>query len=139
MATIVLKDPTVHPTDEIVFSFIGEKKVLWEMLHQKLNDEHKDISADWRYYNDGKSWLYRGLKKDKIIFWVGVFQDYFNVTFYLSKKAEELIANSELPVKMKQDFEDTKDQKFRAIQVAVSNEADIDNILKLVKIKLKVK
>ena len=139
MATIVLKDPTVHPTNEIVFSFIGEKKVLWEMLHQKLNDEQKEISTEWRYYNDGKSWLYRGLKKDKVIFWVGVFQDYFNVTFYLSKKAEELIANSELPVKMKKDFEDTKDQKFRSISVMVMEEADIDNILKLVKVKLKVK
>ncbi len=139
MATIVLNDQSVHPSDEIVFSFIGENKVLWKMLHQKLNEEHKDISTEWRYYNDGKSWLYRGLKKDKVVFWVGVFQDYFNVTFYLSKKAEELIANSELPVKMKQDFEDTKDQKFRAIQVAVSNETDIENILKLIKIKLKVK
>lgn len=139
MATIVLKDPTVHPTNEIVFSFIGEKKILWEMLHQKLNDEYKEITTEWRYYNDGKSWLYRGLKKDKVIFWVGVFQDYFNVTFYLSKKAEELIANSELPVKMKQDFEDTKDQKFRSVPVMVSNETDIDSILKLIKIKLKVK
>ncbi|NJK98022.1 MAG: hypothetical protein HC905_26730 [Bacteroidales bacterium] len=60
-------------------------------------------------------------------------------TFYLSKKAEELIGKSDLPTKMKQDFENTKDQKFRSIPVLVSNETDIENILKLVKIKLKVK
>lgn len=139
MNTIVLKDQSVHPTDDIVFNCIGNKKPLWELLHARLKTEHGDMVCDWRYYNDGKSWLYRGLKKEKIIFWVAVFQDAFNVTFYLSKKAEELIEKSDLPLKMKQDFEGTKDQKFRSIPVMVSDETDIDAILKLIKIKLKVK
>jgi hypothetical protein len=139
MIHIALKDNSVHPTEELIFSCIGDKKPLWELLHTKLKIEHSDIVGEWRYYNDGKSWLYRGLKKEKVVFWLAVFQDAFNVTFYLSKKAEELIEKSELPLKMKQDFDATKDQKFRSIPVLVSNEADIDNILKLIKIKLKVK
>lgn len=139
MIHIALKDSSVRPDDELVFSCIGDKKPLWELLHARLKSEHHDITGEWRYYNDGKSWLYRGLKKEKVIFWLAVFQDAFNVTFYLSKKAEELIEKSDLPLKMKQDFELTKDQKFRSIPVLVSDETDVENILKLVNIKLKVK
>ncbi|NJK98021.1 MAG: DUF3788 family protein, partial [Bacteroidales bacterium] len=48
---------------------------------------HAEFSMEWRYYNDGKSWLYRGLKKDKVIFWVAVFQDAFNVHLLFKQKS----------------------------------------------------
>lgn len=139
METIVLTDPAVEPTDEIVFSFIGENKTLWEQLMNHLKNERKDMDGSWRYYNDGKSWLLRGLKKEKIIFWVAVVQGTFRVSFYLSSKAEPLVADSNLPQKIKDEFEATRGQKFRAITFLMSSQEDVENIKKLIDIKLKVK
>ncbi|HEX3007896.1 MAG TPA: DUF3788 family protein [Bacteroidales bacterium] len=139
MDTVVLKDPSVHPTDEIVFSHIGDKKILWEQLNNHISTERKDMSGEWRYYNDGKSWLFRGLKKDKVIFWTAVMEGYFRVTFYLSSKAESLVAESNLPEKIKTDFEATRGAKFRSITLLMESEEDIENLKKLIEIKLKVK
>ena len=138
MEPIILKDPAVKPSDEIVFSFIGEKKNLWEQLINLIN-EHTDLTGEWRYYNDGKSWLFRGLKKEKAVFWVSVYQSSFSVTFYLSGKAEPLIESSDLPQKLKNEYESTKEIKFRYISIPMISMEDIESVKKLIKIKLKIK
>jgi hypothetical protein len=139
METIVLTDKSIEPNDEIVFSHIGEKRILWEQLMNHLKTVKKDMTGEWRYYNDGKSWLFRGLKKEKVVFWVGVVEGAFRVTFYLSGKAEELIANSNIPQHLKDGFESTKEQKFRSISILMNTEEDIESVKELIEIKLKVK
>ncbi len=137
METIVLTDKSTEPNDEIIFSYIGEKKLLWNQVISHLTT--KEMVGEWRYYNDGKSWLFRGLKKEKVIFWVGVIQGTFRVSFYLSGKAEPLVESSNLPQEIKTGFEETKGQKFRAITILMDNETDVENVKKLIDIKLKVK
>jgi len=137
METIVLTDKSTEPNDEIIFSYIGEKKLLWNQVISHLTT--KEMVGEWRYYNDGKSWLFRGLKKEKVIFWVGVIQGNFRVSFYLSGKAEPLVESSNLPQEIKTGFEETKGQKFRAITILMDNETDVENVKKLIDIKLKVK
>lgn len=139
MNPIVLTDNSVEPNDEIVFSHIGEKRFLWEQLMNHLKTSKKDMNGEWRYYNDGKSWLFRGLRKDKVVFWIGVMQNSFLVTFYLSAKAEDMIANSSLPQHLKDGFESTKDQKFRSISIDMNSNEDIESVKELIEIKLKVK
>jgi len=113
--------------------------VLWEQLRNQIEKEHKEITGEWRYYNDGKCWFCRGLKKEKVIFWIAVMGGSFSVTFYLSSKAEPFVKASDLPVKHIEQFESTKNIKFRYISVAMESQQDIDTVLKLVKIKLKLK
>lgn len=139
METIVLNDQSVQPSDELIFSHIGDKRVYWEKLMDLLKDNPQGVSGGWRYYNDGKSWLFRGLKKEKIVFWLGVLEDHFRVTFYMSGKAEPLIQNSDLPEKIKNDFMATRGEKFRSVTIKVNSGEDIENIQKLISIKLKVK
>jgi hypothetical protein len=139
METIVLNDQSIEPNDEIVFSHLGDKRVYWEKMMNLLSDNPQGVNGGWRYYNDGKSWLFRGLKKDKIVFWVGVLEGYFRVSFYLSGKAEPLIEKSNLPEKIKKDFIATRGEKFRSIRFEINSAEDIENLRKLIDIKLKVK
>ncbi|MBA4411334.1 MAG: DUF3788 family protein [Bacteroidota bacterium] len=61
MEPIVLTDPNVQPTDELIFSIIGENSVYWDKIIDYLYDNYSDITEECRFYNDGKSWLYRAL------------------------------------------------------------------------------
>ncbi len=58
----VLSDSSITPNDEIVFSIIEDKKTLWKQTITYLHENHKDISEVWKYYNDGKNWLFRTSK-----------------------------------------------------------------------------
>ena len=140
MEPIVLKDKSVKPNDEIVFPIIGEKSFFWQKIMNFLYDNHNDISGEWKFYNDGKSWLFRTLKKKKTIFWIGVLKDTFRVSFWFGDKAEPIIEQSDLPEDVKNDFRNAKRYKIgRGISIVMKNSADVENVLKLIDIKLKIK
>jgi hypothetical protein len=138
--TIQLSDKAIFPTDEVLFSIIGNKMELWHILMKTVKDNFPDSSGGWNYYNDGKRWLFKMTRKKKTMFWATVFEDTFSVTFYFVDRAEPLIFNSDLPEIIKNDFKTTKRYGLlRAITVRVNEPSDIDNVLKLISIKLKIK
>jgi len=139
MESIILTDPNVQPTDELISLIIGENTVYWQQIIRYLHDNHSDVTEVWRFYNDGKCWLYRTLRKTKTIYWAGILKDTFRITFYLSDKAEALIEESTLSENIKEEFWNTKGSKFRAVTVVMYAAEDLENVLKLIEIKLKIK
>jgi hypothetical protein len=137
---MLLSDKSVVPTDDYIFSLIGDKKIHWHRIMSYATENYKDISGSWNYYNDGKQWLFKLVQKKKTIFWCGILQDTFRITFYFGDKAESLIYGSELPQTMKDEFKTAKRYGLiRAITVKIFNSSDVDNILKLIAIKNKIK
>jgi hypothetical protein len=137
---LILSDREVVPTDEYLFSILGDKKMLWQDIISYSKDNFKDISGVWNYYNDGKQWLYKLSQKKKTIFWGGMLKDTFRITFYFSDKVEPLLEVSDLPSKIKEDFKTSKYYgKIRAISQKVFSAADVEVIKKLISIKIKLK
>ncbi len=140
MEPIVLTDPNVQPTEELIFSIIGENSVYWEQLIEHLYENHFDITEEWRFYNDGKSWLYRALRKKKTLYWVGIIKDTFRISFWLGDKAEPVIEGSTLPDNIKEQFRNAKRYgKLRAISIEMRSPEDLENALKLIELKAKMK
>lgn len=140
MEPIFLTDPSVQPTDELVFSIIGKNSIYWQKIIKYLHDNHNDITEVWRFYNDGKCWLYRTLRKKKTIYWIGILKDTFRITFYLGNKADELIEDSSLSENIKEEFQDAKHSTFgRSVTITVRSAEDLENVQKLIEIKLKLK
>ena len=139
MEPIVLTDPAITPDKELITSIIGDKSVLWDKIMEHLYSQHKDISEVWRYYNDGKCWLFRTLKREKTIFWVGVQQNTFRVGFWLSDKAEPLIEKSNLPESVKNDFRNAKVTKIgRGLGIVINTLADAEAAIKMAELKIKL-
>jgi hypothetical protein len=140
MEVNVLTDRLVKPDDELVFSIIGEKSILWRMIFSYLHLNYPDIAGEWKFYNDGKCWLFRAIKKKKTIFWISVLNNTFRVTFWLGDKAIPLIEQSDLTEKIKNDFNNAKRYKIgRGIWIIMTENSDVDNVIKLMGIKLKLK
>jgi hypothetical protein len=137
---LVLSDKQIIPTDDYIFSIIGEKRILWQTIMDYLSDNYKDISGSWNFYNDGKQWLFKLIQKKKTIFWAGILKDTFRVTFYFGDKAETLIDASDLPQAIKDDFKNGKRYgKIRAASLKMSDLSDVESVKKLVAIKMKMK
>lgn len=140
MEPIVLTDKFVTPNEELVFSIIGDKSVFWKMIINYLHDNHPDISEVWKYYNDGKSWLFRTIKKKKTIFWIGVIEGTFRITFWFGDKAEPLLLNSDLPERLINDFGNAKRYgAIRPVTFTMTDSEDVECVKKLIEIKLKLK
>ncbi len=131
-----LTDKNSHPDDTLVFSVTGDKVILWKNLIDQAKSSYKDIKGEWRFYNDGKQWLYKLTLRHKTIFWASVFNDTFRITFYFTEKAEPLISGSDLPSEIKDGFASLKSQhKLRPITVILNNDSDAENILRLIALK----
>jgi hypothetical protein len=136
----ILSDKNVRPDDNLIFSLIGEKKILWLAIMNYLSENYNEISGSWNYYNDGKRWLFKIVRKKKTIFWAGILNDTFRVTFYFGDKAEALIETSDLPKNIKDDFKTGKRYgKIRAVTLKMSGLPDVESVKKLVVIKMKIK
>jgi Protein of unknown function (DUF3788) len=135
-----LNDKNIVPTDELIFSVIGDKKLLWERIMQYVSGSLSDATGTWNYYNDGKQWLFRLMHKKKTIFWAGLVDDTMRVTFWLGEKAEPVIEASLLPPSLKDEFRNAKKYGLiRPVSILLNEHADADNVITLVSIKQKIK
>ena len=139
MEPVILSDKNVLPTDELIFSLIGEKKAFWQDIMKHVNENYDGSAGEWNYYNDGKSWLFKMVMKKKTLFWIGLTEKTFRVTFWFSDKAEDLINISNLPEEIKDGFATTRKYgAVRAVSIIMNERSDVDNVITLTAIKKKV-
>ena len=136
----VLKNKEEYPSEEIIYSHIGRTKSLWQSFFEYIHTNHPDFSEQWRYYNDGKSWLLKVTKKSKTIFWLSVIKNSFRTTFYFTDKVKEAINSGNISEELKEQFNNGKYyNKIRGITIVFKNKKDIENAKTLIGIKLSVK
>ena len=104
MQQTILSDKTQFPTEDIIFSHIGRAKSLWISFFNYIHSTHPEFSEEWRYYNDGKSWLMKVQKKAKTVFWLSIIKNAFRVTFYFTDRSEDAIFNSSISDELKESF-----------------------------------
>jgi hypothetical protein len=137
---LLLEDKLVVPTDELIFSLIGEKKSYWQNIMDYMRVNYPESAGEWNYYNDGKRWLFKMVLKKKTVFWGAILTGTFRITFYFGDKAEPVIIASDLPVSIKEGFKTSK--RFgatRAISIKMNEGDDLENVLKLIAIKVRMK
>ena len=136
----VLADENLYPTEEVIYEHIGNSKILWESLFEYIHVNYPDLNTQWRYYNDGKSWLMKVTRKSKTIFWLSLVEDTFRTTFYFTDRAEDAIKNSPLPDALKDQFINGKHyNKIRGLTVTFANKEDVENAKYLIAHKLSIK
>jgi hypothetical protein len=135
-----LNDKNTYPDDEVLTRYLGKAKNAWDSFMDLLKVEHPLISTEWRYYNDGKSWLCKATQKGKTVCWISVWDELFKVTFYFNVKAEEAIKNSSLDKEMKEQWmKDKNFGKIKPITLEVRKITDLITIKKLIELKESIK
>ena len=57
----LLRDPDIEPSSDVIAEALGESNNAYIKFVDELASH--DIHLEWRYYNDGKAWLAKGLFK----------------------------------------------------------------------------
>jgi len=140
MEPLVLTNKDEFPSDDIIFSHIGRAKSNWVSIFDHIHSNHPEFSEEWRYYNDGKSWLLKVVRKSKTICWVGVIKGKFRMTFYFTDRAEQAIMDSKISDELKEQFKTGKYyNKIRGLTVTFGAKINVEYVKTLIDIKLKVK
>jgi hypothetical protein len=136
----ILRDKDHFPAEEVIFSHIGRSRLLWKLLFDRMRRDHPEFTEEWRYYNDGKSWLLKVQKKSKTVFWLTVVKGGFRTTFYFPDKAAKAISTSEISGELKTQYRDgPRYGKIRGITIVHKKKRDVEDAKQLVEMKLAIR
>jgi hypothetical protein len=120
------------------------KKILTEkvnILYVKLlkiitSENESKFFAEWRYYNDGKSWLCKVVNKKRTIFWLSVWEGYFKVSFYFTEMHKEGISSLPISESAKSQFITAKPiGKLIPLTIDVYSEEQLEDVLTIAKFR----
>ena len=140
METPVLRDKNQFPTEAIIFSHLGKTKKLWEAVFAYIHSNHPNLTEQWNYYNDGKSWLLKVSLKAKTICWVSVINNSFRMTFYLNNNAEKAVMECKIFAELKKKYKaNSETKKINGLTVIFKTKKDVETAKELIRVKLSTK
>lgn len=140
-AKMLLRNPDVFPSDKVLNRVLGDN--LYNVLESFLGtitSEEYGLSIEWRFYNDGKTWLGKVTHKKKTIFWLSVWEGFFKVSFYFTEKHREAIAALDISEAIRQEFALAKPAgKLIPLLIDVDNSNQLQDIWTIVRLKKRLK
>ena len=135
-----LNDKDQYPDEEVLRRTLGKVKPAWDVFLDFIRERYPAFLGQWRYYRDGKSWLYKLTKKKQTICWISVYHGGFKTAFYFPDKAEEFITASPLGKAYIDQFVHGKRYgKIRGVTVDIGKITDLKATKTLIEIKEQVK
>ncbi|MDR0850431.1 MAG: DUF3788 domain-containing protein [Christensenellaceae bacterium] len=135
----ILNNPDIYPTNEVLAQTLGTSFDAYIEFTDRL--PQLNIEPEWRYYNDGKYWLSKGLYKNKTIFWLSIWEGgYFKITFYFNKKTRGGVQNLKIADSIKQTLANASPvARLYPLLLYVRNTTALYDIFKLIEYKKSIK
>ncbi len=138
--TPALGNREIYPSEDVLVSHIGVNMELWKKVLAHAESNYKAVTGEWRYYNDGKQWLFKLQHKKKTVFWASVSEKAMMVTFYFGNKAENGIMAGSLPKEIREAYLESKPfGSLRPIRVRLDESADLNIVFELIRLKTSLK
>jgi len=135
-----LRDENIYPDEKVLKELSGISYSIYEELVNAIKGNDYNLTVEWNYYKDGKSWLCKVLYKKKTVFWLSLWDDCFKVTFYFTEKTEKNIYDLDIDLKLKEKFMNEKAiGKLKPLIINVNNKSQIEGMLKIVEYKKSLK
>lgn len=92
----LLRSPDIQLTSDVIAEALGGANEAYVKFCNELAS--RKITLEWRYYNDGKAWLAKGIykwtgvrggQKSMTVFWLSIWEGFFKVTLYFPEKVRD--------------------------------------------------
>ena len=137
MDTIVFAEKTKTPGNEDLARVLGETVALWETIRQFVLEKYPAGTEEWNYPGAKYGWNFRIKDKKRAITYFIPQNEYFQMAFVFGSKATAQVLESDIATEIKTELEAARVYaEGRGIKIDVRNSEVIDDIKKLVVIKL---
>jgi len=102
MTNILLQDEAIYPSEDILSAVLGNVYPAFQSFCGML--EAAQVALEWRYYKDSKAWLGKCQHKKKTVFWLSIWEGYFQTGFFFTQAAYEGVKDlpfNEQPIREK--------------------------------------
>lgn len=140
METILLREPEILPTTEVLKNVLGESFSALVELTDTITQPEIGLVMQWNYYKDGKAWLCKVVYKKKTVFWLSVWDQFFKVGFYFTEKNCPGVMDLDINEKIKEAFgKNKKTGKLMPLAISVTQNEQICDVIRIIEYKKSLK
>lgn len=137
MSESVFDNKTIKPDTKDLNNVLGKTLEYWQDFRTYIEEKYGPLTEDWKFYNQKSGWILKVLKKKRNLFFMIPYENYFKITFVFGDKAVTVVEKSDLPKEIINSLLNArKYMEGRGIQVVVKDLEALNNIKKLVEIKV---
>jgi len=134
----LLTDPMVKPDEDVLETTLGKNYKVYQEFANTVSE--MNLILEWNYYNDGKCWLCKILKKKKNNAWLSVWDKGFKLTFYFTEKNVDGVYNLDINSEIKETARENKPVgKLLPIILPIKNKKVMKDGIKILKYKMELK
>lgn len=125
------------PTDKMVSEKLSAVYSQLESIRTHLLETLGETREEWKYYGKKLGWTLKTFYKKRNLFFIGIYEGYFQITFIFGEKAFKVIMDSEVSAELKSELKAArKYAEGRGLTMKVAGPAYLEDIKKLIKIKI---
>ncbi len=137
MSASIFGDKAIKPDDDLLVAALGNSADYWQDIKNHLSEQYGELTEDWKYYGQKSGWTLKTLKKKRNLFFFLPLEGSFKITFVFGDKAVAAIERSDFPDEIIDTLRNArKYAEGRGLQLQVTSADDVENVKKLVEIKL---
>ncbi|UCF15173.1 MAG: DUF3788 domain-containing protein [Phycisphaerales bacterium] len=137
MAASVFDDKATRPTAQRLARVLGGSNTLWKEIRKHLKAEYGELTEDWRFYGQKSGWILKTLRKKRNLFFFVPSEGSFRISFVFGDRAVAAAEQSDLPKNLIETLKSARRYaEGRGLQIEVKGPSDVENIKRLVEIKI---
>ncbi len=137
-AASIFDSKLVEPDDRMLSQELGKAKEYLDKIGSFIKDQYGDLNLDWKFYGQKSGWILKMFNKKRNVLFIVPCSGYFKTAFTFGDKAVDEIIRCGLPDFIKQDLLAAKKySEGRTIQLDIKSLEQFENIIELIRIKLR--
>lgn len=130
----------MFPSPEVLESALGKRYPVLAELLNTITGEEFGIALEWRFYNDGKAWLGKATKGKKTIFWLSVWDGYFQVGFHFTEKTRGGVMDLNINDDIKAAFAQAEPAgKLVSLSLKIDKKRQLSDMIEIIRYKMALK
>ena len=125
------------PDEEMVRKALGSSYAYLENIRQFVKEEIGETAEEWKFYGKKLGWTLKKYLKKRNLFFIGMYPGYFRIAFVFGDRAANNVFDSDIAEVLKKELSEArKYAEGRGINIKVDDDAYLDDIKELIRIKV---
>jgi len=133
-----LTDQSVYPDEQVLKGVLGKSYQAYCTMLELF--DRNEMHYEWRYYMDGKSWLFKVQKKKKTIIWMSAWKGHMKAAIYIPLRLLDALLELPISGEMKERIKSTQNVgKSKPCIFEIRNQKILKDLDRVMQFKIRTK
>lgn len=133
-----LSDKSLYPNEKVLRRVLGRSYQSFLALKELF--DRNEMHYEWRYYVDGKAWLFKVQRKKRTIVWMSAFKGFMKAAIYIPERHIDKVYTLPISEETKERIRTTQNVgKSKPCIFEIRNQRILKDMDKVIQFKIQTK